>query len=348
MQTERGVAEPEDETESDRDVQMRSGQVDSIRIKDRVNDYDPDEHGDYMNDPDEEYVEDEDRLHEYSESPSFNEWETANFPIGTSVVSECSEDRRYELEVHGDTGDSAFIQPSDFAPGGRYESCAPEGEDFTHLRLSAAGAYTSPRAHGKGAYTSPRSSGKGRGAHGTPSQRQQRKSSSPRVMRVKPGWVVLDTGCAKAVAGPLWHQQMQAELNKRHMPCISMRKSGSHQFGTGPALQSVRTWRYHFGINGRNETFEVAEVDADVPGLCGVEDMKKWDVKSNFPDHSMETYGKKMPVETSEDGQPCMSLLDYPDDGTSFPSFYESLLEHPLTNIGTRFCLNSKTLKQTQ
>ena len=139
-----------------------------------------------MNDPDVEYVEDEDRLHEDSESQGFNEWETANF-VGTSVVSEGGEDRRYELEVHGETGDSAFIQPSDFLPGGCYESCAPEGEDFAHLRLPAAGAYASPSTREKGAYASPSSSGKGRGAYATPSQRQQGTSSSPRAMRVKHG-----------------------------------------------------------------------------------------------------------------------------------------------------------------
>ena len=185
MQTERGVAEPEDETESDRDVQMRSGQVDSIRIKDRVNDYDPDEHGDYMNDPDEEYVEDEDRLHEYSESPSFNEWETANFPIGTSVVSECSEDRRYELEVHGETGRFSFHSTKRLrCPVVAMSHAHLKVKIFAHLRPPAAGAYASPstREKGayacpstreKGAYASPSSSGKGRGAYATPSQRQQ-------------------------------------------------------------------------------------------------------------------------------------------------------------------------------
>ena len=85
------------------------------------------------------------------------------------------------------------------------------------------------------------------------------------------------------------------------------------QFGPGEPIRAVRGWRYNVGINGNHETIEVAEVDADVPGLFGTDDMARWNMILNFSDGRIETYGRKRLIEPSQTSHPCISLFQYPE-----------------------------------
>ena len=62
------------------------------------------------------------------------------------------------------------------------------------------------------------------------------------------------------------------------------------------------------------ETIQIAEIDADVPGLCGPDDMARWNMKLNFDDGTIETYGRKRLIEASETSHPCICLFQFPKD----------------------------------
>ena len=53
-------------------------------------------------------------------------------------------------------------------------------------------------------------------------------------------------------------------------------------------MNAAKGWRYNVGINGKWEVLEIAEVDADIPGLCGPDGLALWNVKLDFTDGTME------------------------------------------------------------
>ena len=77
------------------------------------------------------------------------------------------------------------------------------------------------------------------------------------------------------------------------------------QFGPGEPIRSLRGRRYNVGINGRNEILTVAEVDAELPGLCGPDDLAMWHMKLDFTDGTLETYGNKGQLHASDTGHLC-------------------------------------------
>ena len=85
------------------------------------------------------------------------------------------------------------------------------------------------------------------------------------------------------------------------------------QFGPGEPMWAARGLRYNVGINGKCEILEIAEVDADIPGLCGPDDLARWNMKLDFTDGTMETHGRTLPLLPSHSGHPCVSLLVFSD-----------------------------------
>ena len=72
-------------------------------------------------------------------------------------------------------------------------------------------------------------------------------------------------------------------------------KKGKYQIGTGLTYPSTVTWRYQVGINKRNEVFEIARIEVDIPGLFGPENMAQWNITVHFRSNMIETYdGRKM------------------------------------------------------
>ena len=164
---------------------------------------------------------------------------------------------------------------------------------------------------------------------------KRRGASSPKVMIVKPGWGVLDTGCGGAVGGPRWHQEMQIECRKRNKQFVMIEKKGKYQFGTGLTYPSTVTWRYQVGINKRNEVFEIARIEVDIPGLFGPENMAQWNITVHFRSNMIETYdGRKMQMTYIDKGPPCINLMDFPDDDADFPNFLENLQANIRTGAG--------------
>ena len=102
------------------------------------------------------------------------------------------------------------------------------------------------------------------------------------MVKLKPGLIMADTGCKKAVAGSEWHQELQAKMDKEGKGYSSYLIHEYFKFGPGHPIPAVRGWNYNVGINGFNEEIQIAEIDADVPGLCGPDDMARWKMKLDF------------------------------------------------------------------
>ena len=84
------------------------------------------------------------------------------------------------------------------------------------------------------------------------------------------------------------------------------------KFGPGQPIPAVRGWNYNVGINGFNEEIQIAEIDADVPGLCGPDDMARWNMKLDFEDGTIQTHGRKTLIEPSQTSHPCICLFQFP------------------------------------
>ena len=138
------------------------------------------------------------------------------------------------------------------------------------------------------------------------------------VVKLGVGMVMADTGCKKAVGGTQWHRELQYAMDKIGKSYKSFEMSELFQFGPGQPLQALKGWRYNVGINGRNEIFTIAEIDVQLPGLCGPDDMAKWNMKLDFTDGTLETYGNKGRLQPYDTGHPCASLLEYPDNETEW------------------------------
>ena len=64
--------------------------------------------------------------------------------------------------------------------------------------------------------------------------------------------------------------------------CRSISQREYFKFGPGVPLLSGRAWCYTVGINGTRCEVVTSEVDADVPGLVGPDEMAEWDAAISF------------------------------------------------------------------
>ena len=71
------------------------------------------------------------------------------------------------------------------------------------------------------------------------------------------------------------------------------------------------------------ELDSVAEAIDQVPGLIGQDELAVWQGKMDFTDKSVEVFGQKGEIIPAASGHPCLSLLEFPDDG-----FLGEQLEH--------------------
>ena len=131
------------------------------------------------------------------------------------------------------------------------------------------------------------------------------------VVILEPGTIMVDTGCKKSLGGKPWHKGLQQAMDNIGMTYRSFAMEEMFQFGPGEPMNATKGWRYNVGINGKCEVLEIAEVDVDIPGLCGPDDMARWSMKLDFSDDTMETNGKKRPLLPSRSGHPCVSLLAF-------------------------------------
>ena len=97
---------------------------------------------------------------------------------------------------------------------------------------------------------------------------------------------MLDTGCRRAVAGPTWHREMQASLIARgfkygvdfYFEEITER----YAFGAGKVFLSKKRWVYPCNPHGQSTTLRIAEIEPDVPGLAGPDEMEIMKVQLDF------------------------------------------------------------------
>jgi len=94
--------------------------------------------------------------------------------------------------------------------------------------------------------------------------------------------IMADTGCRRAVGGKPWHDEFQQTLRNRGIKYYSVPINERYCFGTGAIYPSVKRWAYPCNPHGRSVTLHIAEIEPDVPGLAGPDEMMIMQVIINF------------------------------------------------------------------
>ena len=143
------------------------------------------------------------------------------------------------------------------------------------------------------------------------------ESSLVYAVALKKGLVMIDTGCRRACGGRIWHENLRKELDARGVRYHSQQALEYFQFGPGEPIPSHTRWTYDVGVMGvaNYELDSVSEAIDQVPGLIGQDELVVWHGKIDFTDKSVEVFGQKGEIIPAASGHPCLSLLEFPDDG---------------------------------
>ena len=144
------------------------------------------------------------------------------------------------------------------------------------------------------------------------------------VSNTAPGLCMIDTGCAEAVGGRAWHRDLQRELIKMNKEFYREEMYEAYQFGPGRPIIATTRWVYpDLGILGTHQQLCMAEVDADVPGLVGPDEMRQWRLATEWDsergdaisirDHTGTHRG---PAIWGPRRHPVVDLMDYGGEGT--------------------------------
>ena len=142
------------------------------------------------------------------------------------------------------------------------------------------------------------------------------------VMMTTTTEVILDTGCRTAVAGEEWHKAFQATLAEKGLSWDRMSHEEVFRFGAGKPVLSTEAVIYPVQLGGEGGSLSylrlavvsrTAQDDrvAHCPALVGPSEMRRWQVKLNFADGTMEigADGKKRPTQFSQTRHPILTLV---------------------------------------
>eukprot|EP00971_Amphidinium_carterae_P349931 6491302-Amphidinium_carterae.2 len=125
------------------------------------------------------------------------------------------------------------------------------------------------------------------------------------------GFMVLDTGCKKSVAGVRWHRGMRKKLKQCGLKPASCDLETGFRFGDGREIRSKRTWRYPCLVHGKAFTIEVAEIHEDCPPLLSVAAMTSIGCVLDLSTFtvSLNSIGaQSVPVVSADSGHPLLCL----------------------------------------
>ena len=142
------------------------------------------------------------------------------------------------------------------------------------------------------------------------------------VMMATTTEVILDTGCRTAVAGEEWHKAFQATLAEKGLSWDCMSHEEVFRFGAGKPVLSTEAVIYPVQLGGDGGPLSylrlavvsrTAQDDrvAHCPALVGPSEMRRWQIKLNFADGTMEigADGKKRPTQFSQTRHPILALI---------------------------------------
>jgi hypothetical protein len=142
----------------------------------------------------------------------------------------------------------------------------------------------------------------------------------------KPGWLVLDLGCRRNVAGPKWHSAMRKVLARSGLKPERLPKTEKFRFGDDRVEESLCAWRYPIGIEKHNGYLDIAEVRCNCPGLMSDNTMQglKIGIETGDQTYSVRRYNlnnRKMIKDQS--GHAILSVVEFGDLGW-FPVKYRT------------------------
>ena len=142
------------------------------------------------------------------------------------------------------------------------------------------------------------------------------------VMMATTTEVILDTGCRTAVAGEEWHKAFQAALAEKGLSWDCVSHEEVFRFGAGKPVLSTEAVIYPVQLGGEGGSLSYLRLAvvsrtaqdervAHCPALVGPSEMRRWQVKLNFADGTMEigADGKKRPTQFSQTRHPILTLI---------------------------------------
>ena len=133
-----------------------------------------------------------------------------------------------------------------------------------------------------------------------------------------PGHVILDTGCRTAVAGRMWHNQLQKLLDEKNMVYHKTFHEEIFRFGAGAPVLSTEAYIYPIQIYDHKSWVRIAVVDntqyddrvAECPGLVGPAELTRWKVQIDFSKLQIGIHGQWQPTVLSSSRHPILNLLN--------------------------------------
>ena len=141
---------------------------------------------------------------------------------------------------------------------------------------------------------------------------------------IKDTQMVIDSGCRRCVAGRAWHEKFQETIAKMGFKGVAREIKESFRYGDGRVVQATRAWRYPAGINKKNGSIDIAEVDEDTPPLLSRKALTDMGVILNFADGTMTIKAANLDSAKMDFSNSGHALLDVGDYGSGYvPEYYK-------------------------
>jgi len=138
--------------------------------------------------------------------------------------------------------------------------------------------------------------------------------STVNVVDMATGYIMLDTGCRRSVAGPKWHSAMRTRLQSLGLEPIEKPCKSQFVFGSGASVKAKSRWVYPIAIKGKPGLIDVAEVPCDCPGLLSKSSMQKMGMSYDMTNETVDIRTlnlKSVPVKSTNTGHPIINIGEF-------------------------------------
>ena len=138
--------------------------------------------------------------------------------------------------------------------------------------------------------------------------------STVNVVDMATGYIMLDTGCRRSVAGPKWHTAMRSRLQSLGLEPIEKPCKSQFVFGSGASVKAKSRWVYPIAIKGKPCLLDVAEVPCDCPGLLSKSSIQKMGMSYEMTNQTVDIRTlnlKSVPVKSTNTGHPIINIGEF-------------------------------------
>ncbi len=124
---------------------------------------------------------------------------------------------------------------------------------------------------------------------------------------------ILDSGCRRSMAGKRWCDEARRRLAGIGLRPVEVPCDDRFRFGDGRVALASSSWKYPFGIYGRDGVLSIAEVPQECPPLLSAKFVGELEVIMDFKDKSLAIDGEKRPMPMLSSGHPALDVAEYDD-----------------------------------